>query len=224
MRLVHLTPESKFDRLQPNISYTKGQQIGTVKLGLLKADYGCGYGEGDHIHLKFLADNMIVDGTTIKYGVKYTSATSQIGATVTPPPTPTNPRFLIRRTGTSQCINSSQPVDNKALDTYTCDFNDQEETWERVPLNGGFSLKRKNTNFCFDAANPQTDGQVKAYTCNNTDSQKFEYDSGTKKFYRVGTSNNNQCVAKGNPANYVPIKMYTCTAFNDNFKWDFLSI
>ena len=126
---------------------------------------------------------MVVDGTTITYGTNYNSFTSQIGATVTPPPTSTNPRFLIRRTGTSQCINSTQPYDNKALDTYTCDITDPEETWERVPLIGGFSLKRKGTNFCFDAANPQTDGQVKAYTCNNTDSQKFQYDSGTKKFY-----------------------------------------
>jgi Ricin-type beta-trefoil lectin domain len=224
MRLVHLTPNTSFDSAQPNISYTKGQQIGTVKLGLQSNDYGCGYGFGDHLHLKFLANNMNVDGTTVTYSNNYNSFTSNIGATVTPPPTPTSSKFNIRRTGTSQCINSYLPANNKALDTWTCDATDPEETWEQVPLTGGFSLKRKNTNFCIDAANPQTDGKVNTYTCNNTDSQKFQYDSSTKKFYRVGASNNNQCVAKGSPGNGLLIKMYDCASFNDNFKWDFVPV
>ncbi len=229
MRLLHLTPDTNVAQT----SYTKGQKIGTVQTGLLpwNSSFGCGGGGyGDHIHLKFLANNMVVDGTTITYGNNYNSFTSQNGTTTTPPTVPaTNPKFVIRRTLTNQCVNSFQPYNGKPLDTWTCDTTDPEETWEQVPLVGGFSLKRKNTNYCFDAANPGTNDFVKNYTCNGTDSQKFLYDSNSnsgtyKALYRAGTSNNGQCVAKGSPGNGLTIKMYTCSAFNGNFQWDLVPV
>ncbi len=77
MRMAHLTPNASFDPSLQNIQYSKGQQIGTVKLGLGSYDYNCGAGTGDHLHLKFLANNMVVDGQTITYGTNYNSFTSQ---------------------------------------------------------------------------------------------------------------------------------------------------
>jgi hypothetical protein len=234
MRLLHLSSNPSTQ----SVSVTKGSQVGTIKQGLLpyNGQYLCGGGgDADHLHLKFLADNMVVDGQTITYGTNYNSFTSNIGATVTPPPAPTSSKFNIRRTGTNQCINSFQPANNKALDTWTCDTTDPEETWEQVPVTGGFMLRRKNTTgtgayqkptgYCIDSTNPVTDATINTYQCDGNDNaQRFQYDSSTKKFYRIGTGNNNQCVAKGNPGNGLLIKSYTCTAFNDNFKWDFVPV
>lgn len=77
MRLLHLSPNNSFGVNSSDISYKKSQVIGTIKAGLLSSDKGCGYGYGDHLHLKFMTNNMVVDGSTITYGSSYSSFTSQ---------------------------------------------------------------------------------------------------------------------------------------------------
>ena len=56
MRILHMASDNNFNNTQ-DISYAKGQQIGTVKTGLLPYNsanpFPCGAGgTGDHIHLK----------------------------------------------------------------------------------------------------------------------------------------------------------------------------
>jgi hypothetical protein len=236
MRIVHLTPNNNLGNSQPNISYTKGQQIGTVKQGLQSVDYGCGYGYGDHIHIKLLADNMIIDNQTITYGTNYNSFTSQIGGVVTSqnqsgstPPTPqpnsTYSKFLFKRAGTNQCINVDNPANGTVINTYDCDPNDPAETWEVIPRgNNQYSYRRLGTNKCMEAFNPVTNGPVYTWECDGSQEQMFGYNYNTKLLYRLGTGSNNQCVAKGNPINYAAIKMYDCGSANQNFQWDALSV
>jgi FG-GAP-like repeat len=83
MYIWHMTPQNFI----LNTSVKKGQQIGTVAIGSNRSgnigqtgDYTtkCGSGIGAHLHIKFMLNNMNVDGTTMTWeNDNYSSFTSQ---------------------------------------------------------------------------------------------------------------------------------------------------
>ena len=87
MRILHMSPYTNFGKYSQDITFNKGDVIGTVSSNITSinnpSNLSCGSGDAPHLHIKFLANNMVVDGTTITYGNNYNSFTSQNGTTTT---------------------------------------------------------------------------------------------------------------------------------------------
>jgi hypothetical protein len=98
MKILHIKDDPSYPNYK-GFKFTKGQKIGVTfnpynsknnkspsgrSAGWVNDGYGgkvyrsaCGDSYASHIHIKFFADNMVVDGTKITYGKTYTSFTSK---------------------------------------------------------------------------------------------------------------------------------------------------
>jgi Ricin-type beta-trefoil lectin domain len=134
-----------------------------------------------------------------------------------------NPKFLLKRIGTNQCLNVNSPYDNKYIGTWDCNSADQDQLWEAINSNGGgLNFRRLYTNQCVDAFNPYNNRVVYSWTCdNNASNHAWYYSSNT---HLIQQRNTNQCLAKWNPSNGSAINTWECNSNDGNLWWEAIQV
>jgi Peptidase family M23/Ricin-type beta-trefoil lectin domain len=128
-------------------------------------------------------------------------------------------KYAFRRTGTNQCIDVDNPVNETPLKTWTCQFGHQNQTWEGVPSPyGGTMFERLNTLKCMDAWSPYDGRIVYAWDCYLfAQNHNWYYDGSTKQLKQRGS---NFCITRENPSDGTLLTTTTCSANTVKQQWD----
>jgi Ricin-type beta-trefoil lectin domain len=183
MRILHIASggaegtSGNFEK-RSGVSYNKSDKIGTVYPSQITSR--CGYSTGAHLHIKFLDNNMVVDGTTMTYGS--TLPSSFTSKNERPP--------VVRPQIVDNSMSRVQPPLNawyKALDS-NCNINSKVVMWDRndgdcqkMKYDSGNNSIRNPFGQCLDAG----DGTKKLvfYTCNSSTNQRWFHEPGDGRIW-----------------------------------------
>jgi Ricin-type beta-trefoil lectin domain len=222
LRFVHLSKQE----FVGEVSVTKGQKIGkrstqdSLGLGYAQTFNGvCGYSRGLHLHIKFIQNGLVIDGTQVNHYGYYSSFTSQNTPPVTQLPI-TDPNI----------VKVQPPVDNYnfALNS-GCGITetnpvyisgrDDNSSCQKMRYNSGANSITNPFGKCLDAGYPTQ--QLVFYPCNGSNNQKWKQENSTGRiwsFQRQDITNLVRCIEHTGLSNGNIVKVLPCNN-NSGQKW-----
>jgi Ricin-type beta-trefoil lectin domain len=222
LRLVHLSNQE----FVGEVSVNKGQKIGklatqdSLGLGYAQTFNGvCGSSRGLHLHIKFIQNGLIIDGTQVNYYGFYNSFTSQN----TPPTLPITDPNITKTQPAQDAWNKSldQGCGITQINPVFIQDRDDNSNCQRVRYNSGNNTITNPFGKCLEAG--YSTQQLIFYPCNNTNNQKWKQENSTGRiwsFQRQDSTNLVRCIEHTGLSNGNIVKVVPCNN-NTGQKWYF---